>query len=90
MKKILFILLFIFLFIGCADVTLVEECITTPPAGFWAGWWHGIVVPISWIGSLIWDDVAVYAINNTGGWYDFGFALGVGALSGFTVKSSKR
>jgi hypothetical protein len=23
------------------------------------------------IGSLIWDDVAVYATNNNGTWYDF-------------------
>jgi hypothetical protein len=30
------------------------------------------------IGSLIWDDVAVYATNNNGTWYDFGF---VGGLS---------
>jgi hypothetical protein len=30
------------------------------------------------IGSLIWDDVAVYATNNNGGWYDFGFVGGLG------------
>jgi hypothetical protein len=30
----------------------------------------------SFIGSLIWDDVAVYAVHNNGAWYDFGFVGG--------------
>jgi hypothetical protein len=30
----------------------------------------------SFIGSIIWDDVAIYAVNNNGGWYDFGFIGG--------------
>ena len=34
-----------------------------------------IMVP-SFIGSLIWDDVAVYAVHNNGAWYDFGFVGG--------------
>jgi hypothetical protein len=28
--------------------------------------------------SVFFEDIAMYAVNNTGGWYDFGFVLGVG------------
>jgi hypothetical protein len=32
----------------------------------------------------------MYAVNNNGGWYDFGFILGVGGLTfGSSRKSSK-
>ena len=47
------------------------------PAGFWFGLWHGIISMISLIIHLFNDSVSVYEINNTGGWYDFGFLLGV-------------
>jgi len=50
--------------------------------GFWWGLWHGFIFPFSWIGSLVRDDVAVYAVPNTGGWYDFGFFLGITVLGG--------
>lgn len=70
---------------GCAKA--VDVHISTEPSGFWLGLWHGIIVPFTFIGSLIWDSVAVYDINNTGGWYDFGFLLGVGAFSFGTSKS---
>ena len=49
---------------------------------FWGGLWHGLIAPISWIGSLFCDDIAVWAINNNGGWYTFGFILGIGCLGG--------
>jgi len=45
--------------------------------GFLEGVWHGFIFPIAWIVSLFMDDVAVYAVPNNGGWYDFGFFLGV-------------
>jgi hypothetical protein len=94
MKKItLFalVLITISLVTGCADVTNVQDCI---PAGehtygFWGGVWHGMIQPFSFIGSLIWDDVDVYARNNNGGWYDFGFVGGLGLmikLFGYIIK----
>lgn len=67
--------LVIILFSGCADVTPVQECVTTEPYGFFSGLWHGFIAPFSFIGSIISDDIAMYAVNNTGGWYDFGFVL---------------
>ena len=47
------------------------------PAGFWFGLWHGVISFISLIIHLFNDSVTVYELNNTGGWYDFGFLLGV-------------
>jgi len=47
------------------------------PAGFWYGVWHGVISLISLIIHIFNNDIVVYEINNTGGWYDFGFLLGV-------------
>lgn len=47
------------------------------PAGFWYGLWHGIISFISLIIHLFNPAVSVYEVHNTGGWYDFGFLLGV-------------
>lgn len=46
------------------------------PAGFWAGLWHGIIVVITFVISLFTDNVHMYEVNNSGGWYNFGFLLG--------------
>ena len=63
---------------SCADVSHVQQCLplTEHTYGFWGGTWHGIIMVPSFIGSLIWDDIAIYAVNNNGGWYDFGFIGG--------------
>jgi|TARA_R110000772_G_scaffold267357_1_gene391186 hypothetical protein len=82
-------LLVAFLFTGCADVTLINECVTVAPYGFWGGLWHGIVAPFAFICSLFSDDIAMYALNNNGGWYDFGFVLGAGILFGGGSSASK-
>ena len=66
---------------GCADVSPnVSECVTSNPYGFWFGLWHGIIIPFSWVGSLFSENIAIYAYNNSGGWYDFGFVIGAGSL----------
>ena len=71
---------------SCADVTNIDECRVDEPYGFWGGLWHGLIAFFAWIGSLFSDDIAIYAVNNNGGWYDFGFVLGSGIL-GFSIKS---
>jgi hypothetical protein len=45
--------------------------------GFLLGLWHGFIFPVAWFLSLIVPDVAVYAVPNNGGWYDFGYFLGI-------------
>ena len=89
MKKVTIftsILLVMFL-TSCADVTVVNSCTVGEPYGFWSGLWHAMIAPFSFIGSLFSDDIAIYAVNNNGGWYDFGFILGIGSFFGYSRKS---
>ena len=78
----------LFLMTGCAQTISVEQCVESDLYGFWGGLWHGIIAPISFVLSLFMDDVAMYAVNNTGAWYDFGFVLGAGILFGGSGKAS--
>ena len=84
-----FIVLFaLFLFTSCADAVAIDKCLNEDLYGFWGGLWHGIIAPVSFVISLFMEDVAVYAVNNNGGWYDFGFVLGAGILFGGGGKAS--
>ena len=63
--------------------------------GFLLGLWHGFIFPVAWVLSLFLPDVAIYAVPNQGGWYDFGFFigvvfLGVGANRSRTVYVDRR
>jgi hypothetical protein len=49
-----------------------------------------MIVPISFFISLFSDTVVIYAKNNNGGWYDFGFVLGVGGLSSGSSAAFRR
>ena len=52
------------------------------PAGFLAGFWHGLIAPITFIVSLFSPDVRIYETNNEGLWYDFGFIVGASSSLG--------
>jgi len=85
-------ILFILLFSGCADVVNVNQCLVEAQPhiyGFWGGLWHGMILPFSWIGSLFSDDIAIYAISNNGGWYNFGYVLGVSLAFGGGYSTTK-
>jgi hypothetical protein len=86
----LYIVLAILFFSGCANVIPIEDCLTNDIHGFWGGLWHGIISPVSFIISLFNDSVAMYAVNNNGRWYDFGFVLGAGILFGSGGSSTKK
>jgi hypothetical protein len=45
--------------------------------GFLLGLWHGFIFPLAWVVSLFARKVAIYAVPNNGGWYDFGYFLGI-------------
>ena len=85
MKKALFYFavfaIFVFILSSCADAQQVQKCVTGHTYGFWGGLWHGIIAPFAFFGSLIDSDIAIYAINNNGGFYNLGFLMGIGALS---------
>ncbi|RST29997.1 hypothetical protein HMF7854_03505 [Sphingomonas ginkgonis] len=58
--------------------------------GFLLGLWHGFIFPVAWVISLFDPRAAIYAVPNDGGWYDFGYFLGivvfgVGARKGHVV-----
>lgn len=69
-------------------LVLLSACAAAPnaaaassnDAGFWLGLWHGVIAPIAFIVSLFNDTVGVYEVDNTGGWYDFGFLIGVSII----------
>jgi len=65
---------------GCADFHDIGKCLPIDGKvyGFWNGLWHGLIAWFALIGSLFNDDIAIYAFNNNGGWYNFGFLIGVG------------
>jgi hypothetical protein len=76
MKKVLLVML-VFTLFSCADRVGYQIDPSQHIYGFWGGVWHGAIMFPDFIGSLIWDDVAVYATNNNGAWYDFGFVGGL-------------
>ncbi len=51
-------------------------------AGFWRGLWHGFISPVTFVISLFSDTIHLYEIHNNGGWYNFGFLLGVSIIFG--------
>lgn len=51
-------------------------------AGFPQGLWHGIIAPFSFVVSLFNEKVGVYEPRNNGGWYDFGYVIGLSIIFG--------
>ena len=75
---IISIFIFTIFLTGCANREIVTACLKGQTYGFWSGLWHGIIAPIDLI-AMIWrNDVSVYAQNNNGFWYAFGFIIGSG------------
>lgn len=61
---------------------LLSACATAPLAiegtrGFFWGLLDGAVAPFAFVLTWFSDSVAVYGVPNSGGWYDFGFLIGV-------------
>lgn len=77
MKKLLICMVLILICSGCADTVTFDQAKSINPVGFLHGLWHGFTFVFSWVGSIINDDIALYAIYNNGGGYDFGYFLGV-------------
>ena len=89
--KTLLPLFIVFILCSCADVQHhLTPCLEGHVYGFWGGLWHGIIAPFSWIGSLFNNDIAVWAVNNNGGWYTFGFILGIGTLTESASKATEK
>ncbi len=78
MKRLLFILVIVIVaalfFSGCATHSLGNFGENTP--GFFKGLLHGFILLFSFVGSLF-SDYEIYTYPNAGGWYNFGYLLGV-------------
>lgn len=59
-------------------------------AGFWAGLWHGIICPITFLVSLFNSNVHIYEVHNSGRWYEFGFILGASSSLGGAGRAAPR
>jgi hypothetical protein len=79
-RKLALSILLIAVTTSCAQQ--VSYGIEPEAPGFWMGLIQGILLPFAWFGSLFSDSIAIYAVPNNGGWYDFGFVLGLSALGG--------
>ncbi|MDH5601236.1 MAG: hypothetical protein OEY78_08045 [Gammaproteobacteria bacterium] len=78
--KLMSLVLLLLLLTSCAAGH--SQFTTESPAGFWYGLWHGVISFITLIIHLFNESVVVYEVNNSGGWYDFGFILGVSTIWG--------
>jgi hypothetical protein len=65
---------------GCA--TQMAGVVKPGAPGFLLGLVQGFMAPVTFVISLFRPDVAVYAVPNNGGWYNFGFILGIGGFAG--------
>lgn len=73
---------------------LMSSCMPSPrsrwvldnrPAGFFAGFWHGIIAFFTLILSLF-TKITMYECYNNGFWYNLGFFIGMGGVSGGGTK----
>lgn len=63
---------------GCAHKETIEQMVDGHTHGFWSGLLHGFIAPFDFIGMLFSDRIVMYANNNNGVWYAFGFLIGSG------------
>jgi hypothetical protein len=89
----------VFLVVLFASSLLLCSCapdnafVMSEGAGFWKGLWHGLIAPIAFVISWFDSDVGIYQIANNGGWYDFGYLIGLGCCwggGGGTAAASRR
>jgi len=78
-NKLIALLLFVIVVsTSCARSEPVDACLEGETYGFLYGLLHGFLAPIELIAMLFNDKYAVYAQNNSGFFYGFGFLLGSG------------
>ncbi|MFA5973755.1 MAG: hypothetical protein WC780_15495 [Lentimicrobiaceae bacterium] len=75
---------------GCSNQEIIAPCLSGHTYGFLGGLLHGFIAPFDLIAMLFRNDITVYAPNNNGAWYAFGFLLGSGGWGFFGGKGSSR
>jgi hypothetical protein len=74
---------------GCA-ATQAPGAVAASAPGFLLGLWHGFIFPVAWFVSLFAHNISVYAVPNNGGWYNFGYFLGIVVFGVGARKSVKQ
>jgi hypothetical protein len=65
--------------LGCASQGVVPE---PSIPGFFMGLVHGAIAPFALVGHIFDNGIRIYSVPNSGGWYDFGFLLGLSVVWG--------
>lgn len=86
---VLCLLLFVVVFYSCTNKEVVTPCLHGHTYGFFGGLWHGFIAPFDLFGMIFFDDITVFAQNNNGAFYAFGFLLGSGGWGFFGGKGAK-
>lgn len=85
------ILVAMVLLAGCAEPNREEGTAGSDGvAGFWAGLWQGLILPVAFVISLFDEGVGIYEIHNNGNWYNFGFIIGTWIVFGSFLASKKK
>ena len=84
------LILFGFLALAACAATQSPAAVAPAAPGFLLGLWHGFIFPVAWVVSMFVPQVAVYAVPNNGGWYDFGYFLGIVVFGVGARKSVKQ
>jgi hypothetical protein len=74
------------LLVLCSCATQPEPYITNNLPGFFTGLWHGWVSIFAFFGHLFDNSIKIYEFPNNGGWYEFGFMIGVGGVGGILFR----
>ena len=83
------VLLLVIIASGCAHKEGLDLVSNPHTHGFWSGLLHGIIAPFDFVGMLFSDRIVMYAPNNNGAWYAFGFLIGSGGW-GFLGNSGSK
>jgi len=75
---------------GCANKEIVTHCLSGHTFGFLGGLLHGFIAPFDLIAMLFRNDITVFAQNNNGAWYAFGFLIGSGGWGFLGGKGASR
>ncbi len=92
MLKIFIILIIIILLLSCTagpNNQTNEKDSRGKIAGFFKGFWHGLICIFTLLISIFTDKVSIYEVHNSGFFYNLGFLLGAGAITGGTLWSRK-
>jgi len=82
-------LILVMVFTGCAYNEIPGQMGAGHPYGFLSGLLHGFIAPFDFVGMLFSDRIVMYAPNNNGAWYAFGFLLGSGGWGFFGSHGTK-